>query len=184
VLYFFSDHDERAYPDIVMLINVDSDQEFQRYCDDEERRLYHALWPMLTAGVRIQVNVNSVRARDYVTQRGEQVLYREYQRIYRDQYNAVSDPTGVVPKAAGVSDFLIEQTRFLLAQASRKITQISETLRDYITKLMLDGIAAGQSTLRSRKRYATARRRLPSRVLLRSPGLRHTTAHSRPSTHP
>ncbi len=36
-----------------MLVNRSSDAEFLRYCDDEETPLYHALWPILTAGARI-----------------------------------------------------------------------------------------------------------------------------------
>jgi uncharacterized protein with gpF-like domain len=125
-----------------VLINVTNDNLFQEYLDQEEQRLYMALWPVLTAGVRIQVNMNAIRAQDYVTARGEKALYIEYHRIHRDQFNAVSDQ---VAKAAGVSDFLAEQTRYLLAQASRKITQISETLRQHITDLMLAGVAEGKS---------------------------------------
>ena len=131
-----------------MLVNTRSDTEFQAYCDTEEQRLYVALWPILAAGVRLQVNTNAVQASDYVEARGGPVLTAHYERIYRDQYNAVSEQADLILKAAGVSDFLIEQSRNLLRLGAQKIVGIAETLRKVINDLMLAGVAEGKSNAR------------------------------------
>lgn len=126
-----------------MLVNTRSDAAFQRYLDQEEQRLHTKLYPVLVAGIRLQVNTNGVKAQTYVEERGQPILYDHYRRIYRDQYNAVVPK--LTTKEAGVSDFVAEQTRALLNNASSKITNISTTLRNDITKLMLDGVAEGKS---------------------------------------
>jgi Phage Mu protein F like protein len=125
-----------------MLINVRSDAKFQKYLDQEEQRLHVKMFPVLVAGIRIQVNTNALRAQMYVEERGQPILFDEYRRIYRDQYNAVSEQ---VTKRAEASDFVVEQTRFLLSESSRRITNISTSLREEITKLMLNGVAEGKS---------------------------------------
>ena len=157
-----------------MLVNTSSDAQFQRYCDEEEDRLYKQLWPILACGVRLQVNTNAVKAEDYVKQRGAPELAREYQRIYRDQYNAVSDQVDATQKAAGVWDF-IEQTRFLLAEASSKITQISETLRKTVTDLMLAGVAEGKSNQQITREV---RDRAPEIVQWRAASIARTETHN------
>jgi hypothetical protein len=40
-----------------MLINVRTDDRFQRYLDQTEQRLHHELMPLLTAGVRLTLNI-------------------------------------------------------------------------------------------------------------------------------
>jgi|SRR5262245_39371765 len=129
-----------------MLVNTDSDAQFQRYLDRVERALYPEMAGVLATGIRLQVNRNAVQATDYIDARGGALLLRTYRRVYRDQYRAVSHQLREATKADTVSDFLMEQSRFLVGEAFREIRNISESQRKQIAKIVLDMTAEGKSS--------------------------------------
>src|SRR5262245_58328614 len=108
-----------------MLVNVRSDREFQRYCDRMEQSLHTKLMPTLTAAIRIQVNTNAARAKDYSEKRATPELVNHYQHIYSDQYNAVTASTTKEDTRGG---FLDSQLAFLEREGASKITGISTNL--------------------------------------------------------
>jgi len=129
-----------------MLVNTDSDAQFQRYLDRVERALYPELAGVLSTGIRLQVNRNAVQAEDYINERGGALLLRTYRRVYRDQYRAVGQQLRDTTKADTVSDFLMEQSRFLVGEAGRQIRNISESQRKQISDIVLNMAAEGKSS--------------------------------------
>jgi len=125
-----------------MLVNVETDRTFQSYLDRMEQRLYAEMQPILTAGIRLQVNRSSIAGENYVISRGGPVLLRHYQRIYRDQYRAVSEAEA---KAETMTRFLAAQLNHLVTEAGRQIRRIAESLRTEIADRILAMVQAGKS---------------------------------------
>jgi len=123
-----------------MLVDTTNDREFQKYLDRMEQRLYAEMLPILTAGIRLQVNRNSIVAEDYVIRRGGPVLFQHYRRIYRDQYHAVSEA-----EEKAITAFLTEQLRFLAAEAGQQIRRIAESLRRDISNTIFGMVRDGKS---------------------------------------
>ena len=132
-----------------MLLDVRTDRHFQRYLDHMEQRLHVALFPVITAGIRIQVTRNHVQAETYMRRRGAPVLLKHYRQVYGDQYRSIDD-TLRQEKANGasLSNFMRAQVDWMAVEAGAKITDISASLRADIAKLMLDMVRAGKSTNR------------------------------------
>jgi hypothetical protein len=103
-----------------MLLNVTDDRHFQRYLDKVERALYVEMAGVLSTGIRLQVNRNSIQAADYLIKRGGKLLLRFYKRIYRDQYRAVLEAERALETKAH-SNFMKEQLRHLEHRAGEKI---------------------------------------------------------------
>jgi len=129
-----------------MLVDAETDDEFQAYLDQMEQRLYLDMVPVLTAGVRLQVKRGSIQAEDYVNARGAPILLRHYTRVYRDQYRAVSAAEREAEaKAASITRFLAEQLRWIAREAGRQIRRISESLRRDIADMVLAMVRDGKS---------------------------------------
>jgi len=129
-----------------MLVNVETDAHFQAYLDRVERALYPEMAGVLATGIRLQVNRNGVQATDYIDARGGALLLRTYRRIYRDQYGATSRQIREAAKAANITDFMMEQSRYLVGKAGQQIRNISESQREQIARIVLDMTAEGAST--------------------------------------
>jgi len=127
-----------------MLVDVESDREFQAYCDRVERRLYADMVPVLVAGVRLQVARTGVRAQDYVETRGAPILLRYYRRVYRDQFRAVGAALAE-EKAETLTGFMTEQLRWLARAAGAQIRRIAESLRRDVADLVMARVREGKS---------------------------------------
>jgi SPP1 gp7 family putative phage head morphogenesis protein len=133
-----------------MLLDVDNDRTFQRYLDDVEQRLHVRLFPILTAGIRLQANRSHIRAQEYINTRGRPLLALFYRHIYRDQYRAISDQV----EEKQLTNFMREQVAWLTINAGAKITGISSTLTDAIAELILEMVRQGKSTNRIAREIA------------------------------
>lgn len=129
-----------------MLIGVSDDRRFQRYLDRMEQELHVALYPVMVAAIRLQVNRNAVRAENYMRERGAPLLLRHYRRIYRDQFKAL-DALPVEEKAArrGLSAFMTEQLAWMAIEAGSRITGISGALARIIAARLIDMVREGRS---------------------------------------
>lgn len=126
-----------------MLVNVGTDHEFQRYLDRMEEKLFRRMVPLLTAGIRIQVNTSGARAEAYVNERGQPVLVRHYVQIYRDGFEAVTDNLET-KDASPRTNFMASQLSYLEREAGKQIKNISDTLVDYIRQSVIAAVAAGK----------------------------------------
>lgn len=138
-----------------MLVDVRSDKEFQAYLDRQEQRLHNRLFPILRAGIRLQVSQGAVHGQNYIISRGEQALRVHYKRIYRDVYTATYHQTK--QERTGVTDFLDKQLSWLSRRAANLIADISQALMDYIRNIIMDGVNKGWSNDRiTREIYDSA----------------------------
>lgn len=132
-----------------MLLDARDDREFQKYLDKLEQQLHVKMWPILAAGVRMQVQSGDTRARAYVKSRGKPVLLAHYKKIYRDMFNAVvnkkkPDVTKAAPPAT-LTDFMDDQLDYIESYSGQMIQNISSSLADYISDWIFKGMQEGLS---------------------------------------
>ena len=124
-----------------MLVDVASDDKFQKYLDREEQRLCVPMQSAKTATSRIHINTNGLKAEAHLMKRGGDLLLNHLpRRFHRSTQRRQRDRT----KAAGVDLFLAEQLAYLSRWAAKKISGIAENLRGEISGLLLEGVKAGK----------------------------------------
>jgi len=127
-----------------VLIDVASDREFQKYLGTEEQRLYLRIWPTLTAFIRLTVSQNSWRAQQYFVERGQAVLLAAYRRIFEDQYRAIASNSKAWPPTQ--TDFMREMAWYLASKAGSRITGMSRTNVELISRIIMSKVQEGRPT--------------------------------------
>jgi len=128
-----------------MLLNVQDDREFQAYLDVMEQRLHYHKFPLICAGIRLQMSRGGVAAQSYMHQRGEPALLRHYKQIFKDVYTAAYHQAEDKAARTGLSNFMRAQLTFLQARAAIHVSGISQSVADDIRDIVMQGVRQGLS---------------------------------------
>jgi len=158
-----------------MLVNVADDSVFQTYLNGMEQVLHYHKFPLICAGIRLQMSRGGVAAQHYVHQRGEPALLRHYQRIYKDVYTSVFHQLEGKAANTGLSRFMQEQLTYLQARAARRISDISQSLADQIRDIVMTGVRQGLSNQTIASRLY---REIPEIARARAASIARTETHN------
>jgi len=128
-----------------MLLNVDDDRLISPYLDQMEQRIHFHKFPLLCAGIRLQMSRGGIPAQHYMLKRGEPALLRHFKRIYHDVYTATYHQSEDKAARTGVSQFMQEQMAYLVRHAATRIADISQAQVDQIRDIVIRGVRDGLS---------------------------------------
>jgi len=128
-----------------MLIDVEDDRLIQAYLDRTEQRLHYHQFPLICAGIRLQMARGSIAAQHYIQQRGEPMLRRHYRQVYSDIYTASYHQKEEKAARTGLSQFLTDQLAYMERRAGRRIADISHALVEQIREIVMRGVRNGES---------------------------------------